>query len=495
MYKGSKTALAKGIFNFIWRQEIETDGGTFILTKPDKKHYFFSGTTHRLYELSFRNDDLAGYIWYRYGLLRSEQLMKLVLEHLHAYCNMRGLEREVRRFAHWSTRAQTLYLSRYNGTCWKLDGQYIDVVNNGEGVLFLDDDGGVPCEDPTIARSGKLLDWLVNGVQYLPTTQGGLTPDQQRLALGIWLFAVAFPDFLQAKPLLLVEGEAGSGKTTALQLIQATVHGRVETQSVAKDGERDFGVQMLRSPIFLLDNHDTFVDWLQDTLCQYATGGQWNRRKLYSDDDQTVIRPQSFIAITSRNPASFRRDDVADRCLVIRLERRTGFVPPSALFTQTMDDRPELFGEWLYYLNRIVAELRAGWAIKHAAQVAQRMADFAAIAHATGRVLGYSMDEVDDMLAAMASERDALVNENNTFVELLDHWLANRNNMLRPVTAIELNHELDDIAKRLSVVHKMSPNALAQRLTRGRAIRKRFVVEQPGIRGNARLYTIRRTES
>lgn len=466
------------------------DNGSFILA-DDGRCFLLTGDTHQLYPVSAKSPDFCAHIWHKYGLLETEQVTRHIMTALGHYTRKLGRERQLRRFVYYCRRTQTLYVSRYNGTCWKIDGsgRWLVVPNGTGGALFIDDDGGSTVEDPLIGNHGLLLPTLIENLNYSPS-ENGMDAFSQKLALGAWMFTVAFPDIMPSKPMLLVEGERGSGKTTAVRMIQKVIHGSIKTHAIGRNDERDFGVIVLRSPVCLLDNADSFVDWLQDTLCTYATGGEWTRRKLFTDSDQVVLRPQSFIAITSRNPISFKRDDVADRCIIIRMARRSDFTPEAVLMQMIDDKRHLLYGEWLWFLDDMVKRIRAG-ALNNIPTSAYRMADFTAIAHVACAAMGATQNDIDNMLEGMEAERDALVAEGDPLLDLLDKWLEDRRNIGRGITAANLFKALSDMAKRGNRSFYKSPNTLAQKLRRD-AVKKHFDVRQVGMQGNAKLYEFRR---
>jgi len=528
-------------------------GSTFIYANG--KPYFLDGMSRRLFEIDPKNADFTGLLGSRYTLFSSDKLTHEVISRLDAFTREQGIRREIRRFAYYDTRKQVLYLSRYDGTCYRLDGTYghgggghgFPIVNNGDGVLFYDDDRGVPC-NPIISAHGKLLPTLIDDLQYAETTGGGLTPKSQRCLLAIWTFALAFPDLLPAKPLLLIEGQKGSGKTAAIQRIQLAIHGRAFPRSIGKHDEEGFGVTLLRSgPVTLIDNVDTYLEWFQDALCAYATGGGWKRRKKYSDSDEIEIHPQSFIALATRNPSTFQRDDVADRCLIIRLERRqdrANYLPLSMLMDQIHQHRAVLYGEWLYYLNEIVARLRARTVD---APVAHRLADFAHLAHVVAAVLNdetraytpalrnFASDyatlqeqfdaapddytrhavrlvmvqreiehraaedtllfNVEEMLHAAQEERDVLASENEPLIDVLFKWMDNTQNHGRAVRAVDLFRELAEIAQKEQWRFCKSVKALASKLrTTEGALARHFKVTRRDVHGGNTVYEFRRNE-
>jgi hypothetical protein len=382
---------------------------------------------------------------------------------------------EMRRFAAYNTVEKVAYLSNRDGRRWRLDGGTPTLIDNGEeDVFFADDDGGTHV-DPDVAPHGVLLDRLTS-LNFADEGLGGITPEQQRYAYIAWMFALALPDFLPTKPMLIVEGPPGSGKSAAVQLLQLTLMGTSKPMILSKNKGDDFGVQLLRNPLAILDNVDSYVDWIPDTVCAYATTGTWTKRKLFSDAEEVVLKPHAFIAVASKNPTSFRREDTADRCVVLRLERLASFGRFEKLAGDIMAQRAQLFGEYLWYVNEIVEYLRVhGPDIER--EESTRMADFAAFARAVAAVLHWPADAVDRVMAALASERDAFIREEDPLSDLLVAWLKTKRNIGREVSASTLFDELDTIAKTNKIQFYKSARTLTQKL-RSPHIEREFIVEQ-----------------
>jgi hypothetical protein len=289
--------------------------------------------------------------------------------------------------------------------------------------------------------------------------------------------------------------------TFALQRIAMTLHGKYTPLTVPKKEDPDFGVKILRSPIAIIDDVNDPVEWLRDTLCTYVTGGKWSRRKLFSDDTEHVIKPEAFLAITTNNPQTFRQGQVADRCLILRLERRaqkSGYTPANQLFEQATYWRPELQGEWLYWLNEIVRELQQPQPMTSSKY---RMADFAYLAHLIGRVLNqpagppgdWTPEAIEEMLGAMQAERDSLVTEGDPLIDLIDKWLEISTNHGRETRIADLHRELAAIAKTQNAMFFKSPKGLAARLREaGGALAHHFAIERRQGSGNTMMYTFRR---
>jgi hypothetical protein len=500
------------LHNFICHTENhKTEHGAFLRTR-DRRAYMFDGDRCKLYRIDIGDAEFCGYLWQVYGLNSSEQMTKHVINSLRIGTVANGMPRDVRRFTYYDLNEQKLYVSSYDGTCFEIDGTRVKRVANGVGsAVFADDDGGVPCpginpdatdDEPTgINNHHELIKHLVDDLQYVPTTVGGMSPEAQKTCLGVWLFAIAFPDLMPSKPLLLLDGDRGSGKTLSMQRIAMALHGSDMPLSIPKKEDPDFGIKILRSPIAIIDDVNEPVDWLRDTLCTYVTGGGWRRRKLFTDDEEIVVRPQSYLAITTNNPATFRQDQLADRCLIVRLERREdkgGYIAASKLFDKIRYWRSEIFGEWLYWLNEIVAELR-----RNTVNVPSkyRMADFAHLAHVISKVLAqpagppgnWSPEAVEEMLDGMQAEREALVIEGDPLKDLLDRWLDSTVNQGREIKASDLFKELAEIAKKQGVGFFRSPKGLASRLRdTGGALAHHFQITRRSGQGGTALYTFRR---
>jgi hypothetical protein len=74
------------------------------------------------------------------------------------------------------------------------------------------------------------------------------------------------------------------------------------------------------------DNADATFKWLDDKLAIAATRGSVQKRELYTTNKLIDFPIHAFVGITSRTP-QYRRDDVADRFLIMKIERLDCYVP------------------------------------------------------------------------------------------------------------------------------------------------------------------------
>lgn len=492
--------VATLVGNEVIRHELNA-GSSFVLTVPDQTAYMVEGLTKTVFLLNERNPKFLAYLWYRYRVNPKEGMARMIAGTLQSLAFKQGWRREPRRHTFYDHKTGILRLSRYNGTVWALDGGALQVEDNGRYVFFADDDRGRDINfDLQVAPHGELIPTLTD-LNFAPETPGGMSIEDQKRALTIWIFCTAFPDLMPTKPILLLEGAHGGGKTTAVRRIQRVIHGHVKPTITSAKREDDFAVQLLRSPVCLLDNLDKYIAWMEDQIAAYATGGEWSKRKLYSDDMEVSIKPHAFIAVSSRNPSSFRRPDIADRCIVLRLERRTASAPADVMDQSIEGHIDRLYGEWLFWLNEITARLMRDRIVADVDDMtvnapvasAHRMADFARMAYIVGDVLGWTKADVARVLDALQREREAFAGESDPLPDLLDRWLTSPSNNGRTVTADDLMAALNTIATAINRPLIRSSTSLAGRL-KSPHIDALYEVRMTS-RGSTKLFSIRRKEA
>lgn len=477
-FRRAREQIIKLTSHFV--EDQEKNDGLFIMA--DDTPYVLDAHLRQPIKIDSRDGRWVHLLTTRYGLEQNTPAFKSVTAFLAARAKELGQPTETHRFVWYKPDEKVLYVSQYNGSMWRLDGENITTVPNGKGVLFLDDDQGEECPTVQIGNHGGILrKSLVDDLRF---RQGCSSIDQQRILLMTWLLAIPFGSIHATKPLLLLEGEKGSGKSVAIQRIQLALTGRTFATTLSKD-EESLAVQLMYQPISLLDNMDSNQAWVRDTLCTFLSGGGWARRKRYSDQDMVMTRPEAWITVTSRHPATFRRDDIADRTLILRMERRADDFSGSWIFDRVRELRGLLIGEWLWLLNGIVAALRAQPQVanKH------RLADFAHVALAASRVMGLSEDEVSAALVAAEGEREALMLDDDPLVGPLASWLEVPGNRGRALSTVELWRELAAIATQQGGTNfYQNARSLAQRMKHViPAVETRFGVDV--VRGLSQMKT------
>ena len=217
----------------------------------------------------------------------------------------------------------------------------------------------------------------------------------------------------------------------------------------AYDDARDFDAAVTNNSFVVLDNADRKCNWLNDRLAVVATGGNVKRRDYFTTNTLVEFKVLAFVGITSRTPF-FRREDVAERLLLLYVERIDSFLAESNLQAELQSRRNLIMSEVIQYLQKIVQALEAQRGENYATKF--RMADFAAfalkIAHSEGRA-----EQLSSILDRTANEQSSFTLEEDPVVELLSLWLeeSNGKNCGRAVKTAVLCNELAQIASANSI--------------------------------------------
>ena len=211
-----------------------------------------------------------------------------------------------------------------------------------------------------------------------------------------WLLAALRPT--GPYPVLVLEGEQGSAKSTTARILRSLVDPSQSPVRSAPREEHDLLVSTQGSWVLCLDNLSKVAPWLSDALCRLSTGGGFSSRRLYTDREEVVIEAQRPVILNGIECLTHRQD-LLDRALVVRhppipeQRRRT----EAELWGAFEVERPKILGS-LY--SAVSAALRNGPSVQLVRR--PRLADFTEWIVAAEPVLPW---EAGTFLAAYASSR------------------------------------------------------------------------------------------
>lgn len=413
--------------------------GNFI--RGGKERYYFDANTKQLLPVdSFEFGVLLNEI---FGLNQTETEFKYCLAEVHNKAH-RTRSSDICQLAFYSAARNVLYMDRFDGQVYRLDGKEIKLVDNGtDDVLFISQPHWEPYRLVEEALDSELIyDLLVTDIPFEDDSSTLLGPDEQRIVLTLWLISIFFGSIMGSKPILVLVGVKGSGKTTGLRRILRFVFGkRADVIVLERDREDAFTAAITNNPIVVLDNLDGKVKWMNDRLATIATGGQIPRRKLYTTNELVEFDQRPFLAITARTP-HFNRDDVVDRLVLLKVKRIKSFKPENELFAALESSRDLLWTELLRDLNRIVAELPK---IKGEPATEFRMSDWGHLCWRIAQIIGIGK-EFDTILKSLSRQQSEFLLEDDSFYLCLKLWLEDEVNHGREVSARNLYAELKNIA-------------------------------------------------
>ena len=388
--------------------------------------YFMKEPTPKLYPINGDSIELSALISEEYGINPAEKReYEHIIRSLEHEALLRGRSADVHRLAHYDSRTGRLYVSRFNGWVYRLNGRTILPVPNGtDGVFFWDDPNWQPYEIFPSKPRGQwrhaLLESLIfNSANFKATD--GLSVEDERWLFSVWLRSHFFGSLLPTKPLLLICGEKGSGKTLAMRKWLKLLFGASgEVTSLERDKQDGFVAAVCSQPVVTFDNVDEHVGWLAGNLAQIATGISFKRRELYTTNTQVEYKPQCFIALNSRTPKFIEgRDDVLDRMLVLEAERFHGFRGEAEILEQIAEHRNSLWTVLLRGLNKLLSVTPPN---EFRTRANFRMADFAGFAMAVARADG-SESKATRILSCLEGRRSKMLLDDEPISLCLEKWL------------------------------------------------------------------------
>ncbi len=307
---------------------------------------------------------LANRFWLEQGKAPSAQAMQNALGVLEGKARFEGKQRTT-----------AVRLAEADGTI------YLDVANEAWQVIAISAAGwsvseSRNCPIKFIRRPGELA-------LPLPTRGGKLRDlkdtlriksDDTYILVAAWLVAALRPG--KPIPILNVEGEQGSGKSTLCRMLKSLLDPNVAPLRSLPRDERDMTVAARSSLIVGYDNLSGLPPAMSDALCRLATGAGFATRALYTDGDESIfsgVRPVLLNGID----AIGTRADLMDRSIIItmptipELERAT----ESSIWLEFQAAHPGLLGAIFDAVVLALANLE-----KVALPRSPRMADFAQLA-------------------------------------------------------------------------------------------------------------------
>ncbi|MHB1845347.1 MAG: hypothetical protein ACYCWW_11005 [Deltaproteobacteria bacterium] len=284
--------------------------------------------------------------------------------------------------------------------------------------------------------------------------------DQSFALLLAWCLAALRSSF--PTPILILQGEQGSAKSTTAKVIQSILDPGLPILRSAPKTEQDLVVAARNRRVLAFDNLSGVPDWLSDALCRLCTGGGYGARQLFTDSDEVVFEGTRAIILTGIDELA-RRHDLTDRALLLNLpaipeERRQG----DELLHQFEEAKPRIFGALLDALStglRRTSEVSL--------QRLPRMADFAKWSTACEPALGlpsggfmaaYRGNRSE--AAEQSLESDVVAVAVREFMSSRDEWEG------RPTELLDLLRNSASDQVRASHAWPKAPNSLSSRIKR-----------------------------
>ncbi len=317
------------------------------------------------------------------------------------------------------------------------DALFFDLANEAREIVRVSKDGWeVVSEAPVRFRRPKSMRPLPRPVE------GGSVDDLQRFVNvkdeGDWRLAKGW--LVQALnptgpyPILIVEGEQGSAKTTAARILGAVLDPSATPVRTLPKNEQDLLIAAKNALALRFDNLSGLHPGMSDALCRLSTGGGFATRELYTDSEEAILEAVRPVILTGIAGIATRAD-LLDRAIVLRLPK-----------ISEENRRPEkvLWAEFEAVLPGILGALldAVGVAMRELPSVVlpsfPRMADAALWATAAEGALGMSPGEYMEAYTRgrrevneLALEADAVATAVAKLMEARDEWIGTAAELLK----------------------------------------------------------------
>ena len=370
----------------------ERAAGSGYKKRACDQYYFFDSEEKVL--MDSESLDFYLFMRQRYGLLKRD--FEEIKDAVKTEIKNSGEEVEPRKFSHFDDKRYTLYVSNHANAVYRLDGEKIEICDNGVDGVFFESDPKLeayeyrpelevidyfrrPSQSTTLrllgfqihlpARErlglslekfkGSYLDtFLISRAHFATDDKFGLLPEEQRLLFLLYFYSLFFKSLQLEKPILCFVGLRESGKSFIATSVGKILFGELFGASTFTKDKKDLAVVLGGNYYTVFDNVDSWVaNDLLDMLCAAVTGATEDKRELYTDRSQVQFALDSFVAITSREP-KFRRDDVVRRLLLFNTKEITQSLGRSYLWGSLRENRDRILTEGLVNLNTIVKILK-----------------------------------------------------------------------------------------------------------------------------------------
>ena len=305
---------------------------------------------------------------------------------------------------------------------------------------------------------------------------------QSMLIMG-WLIGCFMPE--GPKPMLVIQGEQGSGKSFLASMLRSLVDPAKADKTSLPSSERDLYVQAQNNYVLSFDNQRTLYKRHSDWLCRMVTGGGYSTRRLYTNTEEEVFSASRPIILNGITQIA-DQPDLIDRSIFINIpginadERK----PEKELLNSLENIKPQILGEICNALSAILRNKKKEY------DHLPRMADFANFVSRAEEELGWQEGSFVD--AMNANRREALeeMNEYDPLLSLIQE-LARKNKNLAYIfsgTPVQLFKRLIEMipGKFQKSAFPESPATLSKRLNGLKPVLRVMGIEIKDIKSNGK---------
>jgi hypothetical protein len=307
--------------------------------------------------------------------------------------------------------------------------------------------------DDDISKGRRLFDNLISSFNISEDNAEG---DKQLLLKAYWISLYFNTDPKFPMPIPTVAGPHDSAKSTLLGTIKYHVDPvNSITSLVDKWGQRDDhrrrGLIVSRNNITYFDNMSHLTNDESDELCLYATGADYQERRLHTNTDIVRYQLQANIGYNGINDLA-KNPDLLSRIIPFELGELKQKIPFSEYWKKREEERPLILG-YIFNIIKLVIPRYQNDAYKICP--VHRLTDFVVLGELIAQELGEKPGRFLKIFENITEEQSIRAIENNSFAQILIEHIFSReykDTDGRPITKWETttsnwNSELVNFAK------------------------------------------------
>lgn len=261
---------------------------------------------------------------------------------------------------------------------------------------------------------GNLMDFL----QFL-----NVHDETSKLLILTYLPTALFSEI--ERPILLLHGPEGSGKSTCFGFIRSMIDPSIMESLDMKKNTDELAIQANEHYCFFIDNVSYLNQEMSNTICRFTTGEYYAKRKLYTNDSTVMMSFKRLIGLNGITQFA-SAPDLLDRTIIINLRRlnnseRAGSLELKKRFEEL---KPLLFGALLDIVSYSLAHVS-----EINAQRQVRLSDSYKFSCASALKLGFSLSDFEnsykqnvDLQKEESLEASPVASIIRTFVENYGDW-------------------------------------------------------------------------
>jgi hypothetical protein len=425
--------------------------GPFLFDQDGREAYHQDHSTRELLSISARSSDTAMILQQRYDILEGTDDFRILSSYLrNAVEGMRDRHVTLRTNTFFNTQEGVLYISNHDGRTWRLEPDLQKepvIIENGVDDVFFRPHRraqGFTPDWSTAVHGTPLLDELIFSLPNFD--EHLLSKSEAQFLVKAWVYALFFAEAVRDRPILCITGTKGSGKSTLFRVINQLLLGGGDLRDMPADEAR-FKETVRDTPYIFFDGVDQPFRELPNVLSLIATGTEDKVRVFYKDNEFAHYRLHAFVGLSTMDATRFMRDDVADRSIILNVERLPSFKSPTEILDAVDRSRNKLWGELITDLHRVAAALPD----VELDTIKLRMADFARVLAALCNV--YKKDVNIYLKVLLRAQNESIIASDPVY-EVLDLWLRKPENRSRRIALKALFLELTQYALPGSPFHR-----------------------------------------